>query len=395
MTGALAQQIIVWCTVTAALLYWFKSWRRAPTPGKTAMVKALAALDLVLILGVDYGYHEWLFGIPTLPNFLVHIIGLAAAYWFQVFVLYLGPDADTVPAKARARRRILLPTLAALTVLYVLGPLAAGLPEITTGASGQPFVSIYLAVFELYVGLAMFDIFWTCRKWREKRGYLRLGLLTLRWGGACGLLYAVHKALYSVAVRLDLNPPWVEYGSLGVSRLLTTCATLLLMAGMTLPAVGPRWELRRRDRALEPLWRDLTDWAPDYRFNPPEAAGKPDITDRVRNRIVEIRDVLFEPLQPYLDPAVAERARGHARRDQFDDVQAEAVAQAAVIAVALAAARRNAPVGDSGPLNFTGPGTDDYRDDATWLATVATAYTESPIVKTVLEETAPDADPVH
>ncbi|QWF83779.1 DUF6545 domain-containing protein [Amycolatopsis sp. CA-230715] len=167
------------------------------------------------------------------------------------------------------------------------------------------------------------------------------------------------------------------------------------MAGMTLPAVGPRWELRRHDRALEPLWRDLTDWAPDYRFNPPEAAGKPDITDRVRNRIVEIRDVLFEPLQPHLNPAVAEEARDLARRNQLDDGQAEAVAQAAVIAVALATARQNAPVGNSGPVSFTGPGTDDYRDDATWLATVATAYTESPIVKTILEETTPDAEPAH
>lgn len=388
MTGATAQQIFTWFAATPVLLYWFRSWRRTRSPHALAMLKALIGLNLVLVFGTDFGHNDWLFGIPTLANFLNHVCGLAAAYWWTTFVLYMAHPADEVPPKARVRRRILLVTLAVMAAVYFVGILPAGLPLITADAAGAPLVSVYLTAFEVYVGIAMFDVFWTCRHARDiPRGYLRTGLYLLRWGGGLGLAYAVHKAFYSVAHHAGWTPPWPEFGSFGVGRLLTTASILCLMAGVAVPAVGPRIDLRRQNRALLPLWRDLTTFAPDVLFSTPKARGlaRRGVADRVRTRVTEIRDVLVGPLQPYLDADVASEARDLAIDEGMAENDVNIVTEAAVIAAALAAARRGEAASTGDPVTFTSADT-DYRTEARWLAAVATAYSKSPIVALIAEE---------
>ncbi|KFU77790.1 hypothetical protein SAMN04489729_0817 [Amycolatopsis lurida] len=396
---AQVQQLLTWLAVTAALLYWIRSWRRSRTPGLLAMVKALAALNVALILGTDWGVHDWLFGIPTLPNYIVHVLTLSSAYWLQVFVLYLAHPVDTIPAKVRIRTRLLIGAQLALCVLYLLGPLPGNLPAITAEAGNHTFVVAYLAVFELYLGLAMFDVVYVGRHAKDlPRGYLRTGLRLLRWGGICGLAFVAHKALYSLAVRFNLNPPWAELGNIGASRVLTTAGILLLMAGVTVPAVVPRRQLRRHYRALEPLWRDLTTFAPELRYDAPPTRrvfGRPDVTDLVRTRLTEINDVLVGPLQPYLDPAVYTAALQPAEAGTSSANRAHA--QAVTIATALVTAEHGAPVHAEHPVAFTpDEATDDYREEAAWLATVATAYSTSTTVAEILKETSSHAaDPVH
>ncbi|WP_414941902.1 DUF6545 domain-containing protein [Amycolatopsis sp. cmx-11-51] len=74
-----------------------------------------------------------------------------------------------------------------------------------------------------------------------------------------------------------------------------------------------------------------------------------------------------------------------------------AYAQAVTIATALGTAERGTPVYAEWPVPFTpGEATDDYREEATWLATVATAYSTSTTVAEILKETSSHAaDPVH
>ncbi|OAP20543.1 hypothetical protein A4R44_08703 [Amycolatopsis sp. M39] len=371
-SSAEVQQLLTWLAVTAALLYWARSWQRSRTPGLLAMVKALAALDAALVLGTDYGSPDWLFGIPTLPNYLVHALTLGAAYFLQLFVLYLAHPADTVPVKIRSRRRILVVAQLALGVLYLLGPVRGSLPGITASEGDHSFVVAYLAVFELYLGLAMFDVVWVGRHAKDlPRGYLRTGLRLLRWGGICGLAFVVHKALYSLAVSFGLNPPWAEMGNAGVSRALTTAGILLLMAGVTVPAIGPRNQLRRNHRDLEPLWQDLITYAPEAKFDA-KPTRRADITDRIRQRLTEINDVLVGPLQPYLDPAVYQAALASAEHDAgHGEIPAPAVAQAVTIAAALTSTN---PVVSDRRVPFPSADTADYRQESAWVAQVANAY---------------------
>ncbi|WP_414945624.1 DUF6545 domain-containing protein [Amycolatopsis sp. cmx-11-32] len=74
-----------------------------------------------------------------------------------------------------------------------------------------------------------------------------------------------------------------------------------------------------------------------------------------------------------------------------------AYAQAVTIATALGTAERGTPVHAEWPVPFTpGEATDDYREEAAWLATVATAYSTSTTVAEILKETSSHAaDPVH
>ncbi|RJQ79633.1 DUF6545 domain-containing protein [Amycolatopsis panacis] len=144
------------------------------------------------------------------------------------------------------------------------------------------------------------------------------------------------------------------------------------MAGATIPALGPRNRMRCQYRQLEPLWRDLTAFAPEVKFGT-RSPYRTDITDRIRQRLTEINDVLIGPLQPYLDPAVhaaalasAEQKAGHGAAPDT-----AATAQAVTIATALISTE---PVNPNRPVVFTTPGTQDYRDEAAWYASVAAAY---------------------
>jgi hypothetical protein len=384
------ESLLVWLAVTSALIYWYRSWRRARTPGLLAMVKDLAALNGALILGTDFGVSNWLFGVATLPNYLVHVLTLLAAYYLQVFVLHLAHPTAAVPAKARVRRRILVFAEIALGLLYLVGPVHGTGPAISGESGNHALATAYLAVFAIYLGIAMFDVVHVARHARDlPRGYLRTGLRLLRWGGIVGLAFVVHKLLYSLALAVGFNPAWAHAVNGVVAGLLTTVGILLLMAGVTVPAVGPRRQLKRHHRQLEPLWRDLTDFAPEVKFTG-ATTGRADITDRVRQRLTEINDVLVGPLQPYLDPAVHAAALADAEREAGRGVPAAAVAQAVTIATALTTAE---PVNADESVPFTPADTTDYRDEAAWFAAVATAYTT--LTRTSQETRSDVLDPAH
>ncbi|WP_410648187.1 MAB_1171c family putative transporter [Amycolatopsis sp. cmx-4-54] len=373
------QGLLTWLATTSALIYWYRSWRRSRTPGVLAMVRALAALDVAILLGVDLGVYGWLFGIETLPNYFTHVAALFSTYYLQVFVLYLAHPADTIPPKIRPRTRLLVVAQLALGALYLAGPVAGDHPDIASTSGNHAVIVAYLAVFVLYIGLAMVDVIVVSRHARDlPAGHLRLGLRLLRWGAMCGLAFAVHKAAGSLVRHVDLWPPLAPLFHSVVPGILTTAGLLLMTTGIMVPAVGPRLQLRRHHRALLPLWRDLVDFAPRVQFTEPSArrlwSGRGDIADRVRHRLTEINDVLVGPLQPFIDPAAHAAALGRAEANPVRGATAAATAQAVTIATALTAARDEMPVNAVSPVAFTPPDVTDIRDEAAWLATVATAY---------------------
>lgn len=360
--------------VTAALLFWLRSYRLTRKPGVRAMCWALALLDAAVLLGGPItGVLDSDLGIPALGQYLQHVCVLTSAFWLQVFCLHLTRPADETARRTRARAVLLVTALTGLTVFYVLGPVRSGLANVPSSAGDKPWVAQYLAMYGGYLGVAMADTVWMSRLASHvPRRFLRIGLRLLGAGGIAGLLYVVHRVGYSVAASLGITLPWNERGYTGPNTMLVLVAIALLMSGVMVPPLGARWEARKAAAEVDPLWIDVTALAPELVF---AHRG-----DRLRRQITEIRDVLIGPLHPYLDPDAFHRVLNEAIRSGLSKSDAEPVAEAAVIAIAIDAKRRELPALTQTPLIIGG--TADPGDDAEGerFVRIARAYVSSPFV---------------
>ncbi|MGM1065763.1 DUF6545 domain-containing protein [Saccharothrix sp. Mg75] len=102
--------------------------------------------------------------------------------------------------------------------------------------------------------------------------------------------------------------------------------------------------------------------------------------DRLRIRVTEIRDVLIGPLHAYLDPEVETCVRRRADELGLSEEEARATAEAAAIAVALEARRRDLP-----PIT-TAPIVVGATDDVAQLVRIADAFTGSEVVSHAVKE---------
>ncbi|MCO1579574.1 hypothetical protein M8C13_27865 [Crossiella sp. SN42] len=369
--------------VTAALIYWVRSWRRNPRSGVAAMCQALFWLDLALLIGFFQYQLVELIGVPALQQLVQHLATLVAAYQLGAFTLHLHHDDDTVPRKARPRLVLLVMAEVFLVVCYLLGPLPEGIPVINAQYGDRPWVVEYLVVFDLYLAWALLDV--VLSSWRNARHipgrHLRRGVKLLGIGSAFGLLFVAHKLFYSVAT-IFVTLPWEEHGAGGIGTFTVLVAVVTIIAGVLVPPIGPRLAARQTLRRIQPLWAALTAAAPQLVFARPHRYS----TGLLHNRVVEIRDVLIGPLQPYLLPEVADRARQLGREQGLAGEELRAVAEAAVIAVGLRAFEQGLPVRTEAPVVFTNPDTSEDEDEPLWLSKVAAAFTGSPIVRTVLNE---------
>src|SRR5256886_9279149 len=92
--------------------------------------------------------------LPAMQSFFFFFFNVAATPEISPLSLH---DALPISAKVRARTRVLIVAQLALGVLYLLGPLPGKLPAITAEAGNHTFVVAYLAVFQLYLRLAVLD----------------------------------------------------------------------------------------------------------------------------------------------------------------------------------------------------------------------------------------------
>lgn len=383
----IATFILISAFVTAALLFWLHSYRQTRKPGVRAMCLALVLLDGAVLIGGLDPYIDLGFGIPALPQYAQHVCVLLSAYWLQIFCLHLTRPAAQIRRRSRTRSTLLIVALTGLTVFYVLGPLRYGLGAMPSNAGNQPWVTPYLAMYGGYLGLAMADTFWMARLAAHvPRRFLRLGLRLLGIGSGFGLLYVLHRLGYSLARALGATPPWNDTGPLGPNSLLILVSIAFLMSGVMTPPFGARWEARRAAAEVLPLWRAVTAVAPELVFK--------NKGDRLRSQITEIRDVLIGPLHPYLSPEVYQQVReASIEKGDTSDV-AEATAEAAVIAVALEAKRRELPALTSTPL-IIGDADDHDADEGDRFVRIGRAYTASPLVSNAVQEFADQHDHVH
>ncbi|MFT7836948.1 hypothetical protein Q5530_12430 [Saccharothrix sp. BKS2] len=371
--------------VTAAFWFWMSSYRHTRKPGVRAMCVALLLLDLGVLMGaISFAGRSFDLATEALPlQFMQHVCILTAAFYLQMFCLHLTSDTTRVVRQARLRRFVLVAALLGLTAFYFLGPWQHGITEVHSAYGDRPWVTQYLAVYSAYFGWVLLDVLLMSRLARHiSRPNLRLGLRLLGAGSVTGLLYVAWRFGFSVAAALGVPVP-PDSSEWSGSNPWMFLAVMLLMAGVLVPPIGVRLEARRTHAALHPLWSALTTMAPELVY------GRRSRGDRLRIRVTEIRDVLIGPLHAYLDPEVTAEVRGRADDLGMPEHEARATAEAATIAVALEAKRRNLP-----PLT-TAPVVIGETDDAAQLVRIADAFTGSDLVTAAVKEFQDHHDHVH
>lgn len=377
----LLPNLLILFAITTALVFWLRNWLRTRRPGVRAMLLALLFLDLSLSIGP----FETLTGLLSPAErlwgvFFVHVLCLAAAYWLVVFCMYLNNTDNVARRHARQRSVLLVITLALLAAFFLLGPVPEHLATVSSADGDKPFILPYLAVFTAYLGWSQLDVVMSSIKgWNARRWHLRWGVRLWVTGGAVGALYAVDRLLHAVLSIFDVRPPWPDYGTTGTGTLLLMFAIVLELTGIIITPLGTTWARLRAARQIRPLWGALIETAPDLRFTRN--------VDKLHARTTEIRDVLLGPLQPYLDPAVAARARTLGSEAGLVDDELTITTDAATIAVAIHSRRSGHQTAAPGtPLIISSPASTDPGDDAEWLVRMSRAFTESPVVATTVKE---------
>lgn len=237
--------------VAGVLAIWLPHLRRTDrSPATVAICKSLAALALALVVQLAYPLLDGLIpSLPSAPHFLMHALGLFAAYWLAAVAIHLARPADSVAERLRLRAWLLAAALCLLTVLYAIGPAVAGLRRISAEEGDHAFVAHYTAVYTTYLALALIDLYWMSTKARTmEHVWLRQALRLLRIGSAVGIAYVVLRVATPLVHRAGGELPWTNAGPSGVGTYLMLAGIALIMAGIALPPLGETWD-RRRSRA--------------------------------------------------------------------------------------------------------------------------------------------------
>ncbi|MFC0434540.1 MAB_1171c family putative transporter [Kutzneria buriramensis] len=364
----------------AAVAFWWRSWRQTRKPAVTAMLLALVMLCLSMLIETSPVVTPVPAGLTWLwITIVVHLIVLVSDYWWQVFALRVRWPIAQALARARWRRNLTIIVGAVMVVCFAIGPLRLGLDNISSNYGGKSGVLPYLIAWEGYHALTMASLVVLALGAKHiPDPWLRFGVWVIGLGGASGFIWACHRIIYTALVALGTPPPWPDYGATGVGTVLLTTSASTLAIGVLIPPLGQIYAHRRAERLLLPLWRDLTSANPDVVF--PERS-----VSTLRARATEIRDVLIGPLRSFLDPAVEREARSKAEASGLRDDELRVTVDAAVIAAALAAQRRGAPVQAVEPVVISSPDDANEAADVAWLARIASAYMKSPIVAAIRE----------
>ncbi|MEU9448712.1 MAB_1171c family putative transporter [Streptomyces sp. NPDC048277] len=219
-------------------------------------------------------------------------------------------------------------------------------------------------------------------------GALRTGLRLITASAAVGLVWALWGVSSIVTMAADHRQ---SAGLQPEGRALGLCCLVLAFLGGTAAtwvsvtsAIGRRLRAYRTYRALEPLWSALRAVSPGTALD----LGWPTVPlfslhrseFALYRRVIEIRDGYLE-LRSFV-PADA-RALSAAALDRFPVPPAgrAAMAEAAVIAAALEAARIGAGGAGDQDTAFTYPADCSIEEEAAWLVQVAEALTVTGLVE--------------
>jgi hypothetical protein len=390
----------------------------------------LAAAVTVLIPPVQLAVDR-VVGVPSLALLVGHGLALGCATSAQAFLLYSSSPPDEARPRVRRQVWLLVLTLIAMAALFTVGQTQHATFDLFSGdVTAWPAVLFWL-LYLGNLGMALVNAVrliwrWAASSDRADRELLRGGLGLLTVGAAVGLVYVGYHLVFLAAsqrgqARRLGDPQLITQGLSGAS-------VLLIVAGFTLPAWGPRvglvrwlrWVSRyRAHRRLYRLWRTLWRAVPSIALEPPSPWWRDALTlrggvsFRLQRRCVEIRDGQVK-LRPWRDPRAATTGQELGRRAGLDDEALEAVVEAATLLAAAQLRRRAAAIGEklgrqagldgealekvvvaatraAVPANTDGqpaegqpgPGGEDLDSENAWLGKVATAR-HSRVVHAVL-----------
>jgi len=225
-------------------------------------------------------------------------------------------------------------------------------------------------------------------------GALRTGLLTICWGTSVGFGYVASKVVVVVAWVVGFGPATVTADAAAEAVVLSASIGLIAL-GSAVPALADAGEALatrartlRSLRRLEPLWRELYAVAPHIALLPPAGwAVRPvaqgDLVILLVRRVVEIRDGLLA-LSGCVDSGTRRSAHAAVRRSGFRDLDADALTEAVVLALALEAHRRGKWADQPSSPVFGGR---DLAEEVLWLEAVA-RYRRSPCTRRIADSVA-------
>jgi hypothetical protein len=267
----------------------------------------------------------------------------------------------------------------ALVVLFVLGDAPVErLRDLDTYYATTPYIREMIVLYLTAHSVAAVGMTALCWRWSlQVRGWLRTGLVTIVVGSLFNLGYGASK-FAAVFAR------WAGHDWDGLSTLaappLASLGALFSAVGFILPLIAQRlsdnWHTWTTYRQLGTLWRELRTVVPDGTHSV-RISWWSSADLRVTQRESDIHDGMLH-LDPYFDPALRAGAHDAAIEAGSDPRQAQAIADAAMVAAALRA-RTADPDGKiiSSAQAYTPKAAEGPRD----LVRMSLALRHSPVVE--------------
>jgi hypothetical protein len=365
--------VLLWAVAIYRTQVLVRGNRRPESWAMWAAVVALAAAA-TLFQPTVYAFVDRALAIPNLAELAGHAFILITAWQAQailVFLVYSRPVAWRIVLGWGA---LLALTVAAMATFFTLAPVDRDVPQKFTAVyADAPWIVPYWAAFLFTVNVIVFDLIRLVLRYarRTNREHLRFGLQLVAVGAAFGSGYWAQWIAYLALRRTGETPPaWLH----AFGTVCYMSGIIFSVIGSVYPAIGPRigmrtpggwWDDVQRYRQLYPLWRALTDAAPEIVLNRPPGVVI-DVRFWLRRRVIEIEDGLLQ-----LD---REQAPDAAPGDQPGDP--DPVAEAGAIRTALQSRTASAATVVR-PRPSADVGT-DYAARLAWQLDIARAFSRLP-----------------
>ncbi|MFD4574971.1 MAB_1171c family putative transporter [Streptomyces sp. NPDC058417] len=310
-----------------------------------------------------------------LSPLLKHLLGVTSAAYLLDFVIAV------VRPQGLARRTRLVAagvTLPLMLTFYALANWTPGGPVRLGEGRGALFPVLYMAVFTLYIGIAMVVATWLflggVRHSRTFLGKAGLGFLGL--GTLLGSLYAVQRIVF-VTIQLSSG---IQYPDLAnsLSTTLKQATVLSVAVGVCLPPLSVAVEYIAAAitlHKLRPLWIQLTEAAPHVVLA--TSVRRRRIPFRLERCVIEIEDACLA-LREYVSVDLYTSAQDFVLHRAVHPQHADAVAEACWLRVAVQSSRNGERLRgvEYPPLGVTGR---DRESELSWLRLLSRAYFSSPV----------------
>ncbi|MEV4867931.1 MAB_1171c family putative transporter [Streptomyces syringium] len=382
---------IAWAIVGYKARAWFRD-RGNTDLGLTALMTSGVPIVFLFSAPSVYRWFDRLTGVANLAMvFLYSAVVLFASGATVLLLRWTGRGDEAARARAAARSRFAVITVAvawtAAIVCFAVGrPDAVEHPrDFSTAYADAPGVVAFLVLYLTIFGVSLAGLGTLCPRYAAQlgRSWLAKGLRTLAAGCWLGLLYCACKLVGFVLSWAGHEMYWL---SNGVAPMSASVAALLVLLGFSLPAVGPRAAAWRRLRRLGPLWRAVTEHAPEVTIGESRWSRRWPVADlewRANRQMAEIRDIQ-RGIRRHVEPETLVIARRKATAAALDDRRLAAVVEAAALRRGLAnqiTGHVPTPHADSVVVTVSA----DPAEEHEHLARVADVY-HDPMVDEVLTE---------